>query len=54
MGILSFISRQSSKNVSVIKLFPLKGKQKNASSNNSTMQACVKIFFDHLDNAKAF
>ena len=42
MGILSFISRQSSRNVSVIKLFPVKGKQKNVSLNNFTMQACVK------------
>ena len=41
MGILSFISRQSSKKISVIELFPVIGKQKNSSSNNFTTQACV-------------
>ena len=48
MGILSFISRQSSRNVSIIKLFPVKGKQKNVSLNNFTMQACVKKKFQSL------
>ena len=52
MGMLSFISRQSNKNMSVIELFPVRGKQ-NASSNNFITKTCVKNFFDHLYNAKA-
>ena len=49
---LSFISRQSNKPISVIEVFPVRGKQKNASSNNFTTQTCVQKFFGHVHNAK--
>ena len=42
---LSFISRQSTKKMSVFKLFPTRRKQKNTSLNNLTAQTCVKFFF---------
>ena len=45
---LSFISRQSNKKISVIELFPIREKQKNASSNNFTTQTKVKKNFDHV------
>ena len=45
MGMLSFISRQSTKKMSVFKLFPTRRKQKNTSLNNLTAQVCVKFFF---------
>ena len=41
MGILSFISRQPNKKISVIKLFPVTGNQKNVTSNNFTTHTCV-------------
>ena len=48
VGMLSFISRQSNKKISVIELFPIREKQKNASSNNFTTQTKVKKNFDHV------
>ena len=38
---LSFIYKQSLKQISLIELFPIRGKQKNASLNNSTTQTCI-------------
>ena len=50
---LSFISRQSTKKMSVFKLFPTRRKQKNTSLNNLTAQVCVKFFFfSHVYIAK--
>ena len=49
---LSFISRQSNKTISVIEVFPVRGKQKNASSNNFTTQTYVQKIFGHVHNAK--
>ena len=43
---LSFISRQSNKKISVTELFPVRGKQKNTSSNNFTTQTCVQKYFE--------
>ena len=40
--LISFKSRQSNKKISVNKLFPVRGKQKNGSLNNFTTQTCVK------------
>ena len=44
---LSFISWQLNKKISLIKLFPVRGKQENASSNNFTTQTqnVLKWFF---------
>ena len=50
---LSFISRQLNKNISFIKLFPVRGKQNNTSSNDFVTQTSAKNFFDHKHNAKA-
>ena len=41
---LIFISRRSSKKISVVELFPVQRKQKNASSNNFATQTGVKHF----------
>ena len=40
VGMLSFICRQPNKKISVTESFPVKGKQKNVSSNNFTTQMC--------------
>ena len=52
VGMLSFMSRQSNKKISVIEVFPVRGKQKNASSNNFTTQTRVQKIFGHVCNAK--
>ena len=50
---LSFISRQSNKRISVTELFPVREKQKNPSLNNFRTQTCVKKIFHYICNAKA-
>ena len=53
VGMLSFISRQSNKKISVIELFPVRGKQKNTSSNNfHKTNKHWKIVFDHMQMSK--
>ena len=49
---LSFISRQSNIKISVIKFFPVRGKQKNTLLSNFLRQTCVKNVFEHVQSSK--
>ena len=49
---LSFVSRQSNKKISVIELFPVREENKRTPHQIISQHKCVKVFLDHVYNAR--